>query len=574
MSKLNRARHGQRHRERKLTRRHRVPSTLPPLPSDKYKRKEDSVPTQKIVQKDHRLDELSEDHLKAYAENCWLIRLMEAGVPAKEAIRRVGSGRSERSARRLLERFKRRGHEGLLDKRWFRKTGLRVFTREVRGIALSWYFARPAAGPRAIWKETCKECRSRGIKEPCETTVKTFLENLDESLKLFRKGKSGVREWEQDARPVTRYENTTYANERWQADHSPLPMWVKVKVNGDWKPFRAHMTLLLDAHTRALPGHVVSTNYPNSWTIALAIRRAILPKRGRDCSVCGIPSIFQSDRGRDFLSHAVVATLSSLGTRLTPDPPRYPNMKGKIERVFRTLESGCLSVLPGHMKDVGTTEGAALKRVHEFLTLRQLDQEIARWIDEDYHRREHSETGRAPAEYWEDTKILRLPASEDDLNLLILKYDKECTVLNTGIKFSLNRVRHRYWSPELAPHWKRQVRLRYNPDDMESVLVYCAATSEYLCEAFNMLSDTPRYTIEDIKRTRSQWRRGLLERTRGYMETVYKDDRKKAECEERKEARRLAEEMLQEDAEISSDTDDAQVEGFLALFKRQDRNKS
>jgi putative transposase len=573
MSKPTPARHGRRRGESSSTRCKKAPSILPPEQSANDKGQDDSASTQQIVQEDYRLDELSEDHLKAYAENCWLVRLMQSDVPAKEAIRRVGSGRSERSARRLLERFERRGVVGLLDKRWFRKTGLRVFTREVREIALSWYFARPAAGPRAVWKETCKECHSRGIKAPCETTVKTFLENLDEGLKLFRKGKSGIREWEQEAKPVIRYENTTYANELWQGDHSPLPIWVKVKVNGDWRPFRTHLTLLFDAHTRALPGHVVSTNYPNSWTIALAFRRAILPKRERDCSICGIPSIFESDRGRDFLSNAVVVTLCLLGTRPAPDPPRYPNAKGKIERVFRTIDSGCLSVLPGHMKDVGTTEGAALKRVHEFFTLQQLDQEITRWIDEDYHRRKHSETGRAPAEYWEDTKILRLPASEDDLNLLILKYDKECTVINTGIKFTLNGVKHRFWSPELAPHWKRLVRLRYNPDDLESVLVYCAATGEYLCEAFDMLSDTSRYTIEDIKRTRSQWKRGLLERTRGYMETVYEDDRKKAEREEREEARRLAEAMLQEDEETFSDTDEA-VEGLLALFRRQDRTRS
>ncbi len=109
---------------------------------------------------------------------------------------------------------------------------------------------------------------------------------------------------------------------------------------------------------------------------------------------------------------------------------------------------------------------------------------------------------------------------------------------------------------------------------MESVLVYCAATGQYVCEAFNMLSDTPRYTIEDIKRTRSQWRRGLLERTRGYMETVYEDDRKKAERVEREEARRLAEEILQEDPEISSDTDAEEVEGLLEMFKQQDRDRS
>jgi putative transposase len=546
--------------------------SIPPLNKEVEGQNADVLETH---QRDCRLDELSDEQLRIYAENCWLISLMKNGVPAKEAIQRVGAKRSERSARHLLGRFEQHGFSGLLDKRWFRSTEPRVFTSEVQGITLAWYFARSAAGPRAIWNQVCKVCREHRLKEPCETSVKNFLENLDESLKLFRVGKIGRRKWDQEAKPVIRYENTKYANERWQGDHTPLPIWVKVRVNEVWKPFPSYFTFLLDAHTRATPGHVTSANYPNSWTIALAFRRAILPKTGYKCNICGIPSIFESDRGKDFLSHAVVATLTALGTVCDPDPPYYPNMKGKIERFFQTLESGCLSILPGYMPQVGTTEGAAIKRVHEFLTTQQLDQEITRWIDEVYHQRKHSETGRAPAEFWEATKHLQLPASEDDLNLLILKHDKECTVINTGIKLTLSGVKHRFWSPELAYHWKRRVRLRYNPDDTESVLIYCAATGEYLCEAFDMLSDAPRFTIEDIKRTRSQWKRGLIERTRHYMETVYDDDRKKAEREEREEARRLAETLDAEDAELGPESDDADdYEDLLALFKKQDRRRS
>jgi putative transposase len=544
-------------------------------PSDKEVEGPTSAAEEPPQQRDFRLDELNEEQLKIYAENSQLVSLMKNGVRAGEAIRRVGAKRSERSARHLFRRFERHGFSGLLDKRWFRSIEPRVFTPEVQGITLAWYFARSAAGPRAIWNQVCKVCRERGLKEPCETSVKNFLENLDESLKVIRGGKLGLRKLDQEAKPVIRFENTKYANERWQGDHTPLPIWVKLRVNGVWKPFHAYFTLLLDAHTRAIPDHVTSANYPNSWSIALAFRRAILPKTGMKCNICGIPAIFESDRGKDFLSHAVRATLASLGTVCDPDPPYYPNMKGKIERFFKTLESGCLSILPGYMPQVGTTEGAAIKRVHEFLTIQQLDQEITRWIDEVYHQRKHSETGRAPAEFWEATKHLQLPTSVDDLNLLILKHDKECTVINTGIKLTLGGVEHRFWSPELAYYWKRRVRLRYNPDDMESVLVYCAATGEYLCEAFDMLSDTPRYTIKDIKRTRSQWKRGLLERTRGYMETVYADDRKKAEREEREEARRLAETMEAEDADLAVESDAADDYGdLLDLFKKQDRRRS
>lgn len=529
-------------------------------------------PTGKTHIKTIRLDELSDEQLRIYAENCWLVNLMDNDVPTKEAIKRLGISRTERTARNLFKRYKEGGLPALLDRRWGREFEAKVFTFEVQKITLAWYFAREAAGPRAIWKKVCEECRERKIAEPCESSVKKYLARLDESLKLARNGKVGIREWDKQARPVTRYENTTYANELWQGDHSPLKIWVRVKVNGEWKPFRVYITLLLDSHSRAVMAYVVSTKYPDSWVIALTVRRAILPKEGSN--LCGIPTRFESDRGSDFISYAIAATLAGLRCKPEPDPPRHPDSKGKVEIMFRTIDSGCLRILPGHMAAVGVTEEAALKRVHEFYTLRQLDKEIARWIDEDYHRREHSETRREPLKFWGSTKRLRLPDSEDDLNLLILKYDKECTVLNTGIKFKLAGVKHRFWSPELAYHWKRKVSLRYNPEDMDSVLIYCAATGEFLCEAFDMLAENPRYTIVDIKSTRSQVRRGLIQRTREYMSEVYENDRKQAERVEREEARRAAETQAKEEAEFLPETSgedkSAEIQRLMEEFKRQD----
>jgi len=354
-----------------------------------------------------------------------------------------------------------------------------------------------------------------------------------------------------------------------------MRIWVKVKVFGEWTPFATHITALLDAQTRAVPGYVVSTKYPDAWTIALAFWRAIMPKKDRHCEICGIPTSFETDRGSDFLSDPIAATLAGLGTIHVPDPPYYPNNKGKVERFFKTLDSGCLRLLPGHMDAIGSSFGAAKKRVHELITLQQLDHEVARWLDEEYHLREHSETGRAPAEYWSQSVRLKLPDSEDDLSLLLLKYDRECTVRNTGIKFTLNGIRHRFWSPQMAHFWKREVKLRYNPEDMDSVYVYCAATGEFLCEAFDMLADTPRYTVADVKQTRTQYKRGLIERTRQYLSAVFDNDRNATQRHEIK-ARKLS---LKEQVTSEQTPDDASQEqskkfrNLFTLFRRQDSGR-
>jgi putative transposase len=519
-----------------------------------------------------RLEELDDVQLKMFTDRNMLVNLINEGIPVKEAIRRVGLDCTDRTARNLVRRKKEHGAAGLMDRRWSRVPEAHVFTPEVRKLTLGWYFARPAAGYRAIWKKVCEECRRLKLAEPSETTIKDYLSALEPALKLFRAGKAGIREWEQTGKPVVRYENTTYANELWQGDHSPLRIWVRVKVFGEWKPFAAHITCLLDANSRAVPGYVVSTKYPDAWAIALAFWRAIMPKTNRSCEICGIPAFFETDRGRDFLSGAIAATLTGLGTILLPDPPYYPNNKGKVERFFRTLDSGCLRLLPGHMDAIGSSLGAASKHIHELLTLQQLDQEIARWLDEDYHMREHSETGRPPAAHWSEMVRLNLPESEDYLNLLLLKFDRECTVLNTGIKFTLDGRKHRYWSPQIVHFWKRRVRIRYNPEDLDSVLLYCAEAGDFLCEAFDMLADTPRYTVVDVKRERSQRRRGLVERTRQYMSEVFDNDRGATErLETQARKRQLEAQDITEQA--SGDTTQEESEEVRILFdqfRRQD----
>lgn len=523
-----------------------------------------------------RMDELTEEQLEVFAQNSWLVSLVQNGVPVKEALLRLGITRSERSVRDLMRRYRKNGNRGLLDQRWFRRIEAEVLTPEVKKLALAIYFEYPAAGPRAVWSELCKVCLERGLKEPSESTVSKFLATLPEALKMFRQGKSGVRKWEQTAAPVVRYENTKFANERWQGDHSPLQIWVRARMGGKWKAFRAYISVLLDVHSRSIAGFVVSIKYPDAWTIALLFYRAIRRKPRKAWLNRGAPFIFQSDRGRDFLSHAVAATLGKLKVQLEPDPPYYPNGKGKVERWFQTLDTGCLRLLAGHMDAVGTSEGAAAKRVHEFLTAPQLTTEIERWIDKEYHCRTHSETGRKPAELWEETVHLRMPENEDDLNLLFLKEDVQRTVKNTGIRITMEGVKRIYWSPTLMYHFKERVRIAYNPEDTESILVYCAATGKYLCEAFDMHAEHPRYTARDVLRERGLFRRGMKERIKDYMDEVYREDRRMARIDEWEEARQkaLAAQESQTPPAHDSDTsaeDDSDMLDILEKFRRRDR---
>ncbi len=522
------------------------------------------------------INELSEEQLRIFAENCWLVNLIENGVSIPEAKQRIGISRTERSVRQLVQRYRKEGRRGLFDRRWFRRTAVEVLTTKVKKLILGLYFAWPAAGPRAIWNELCKQCRERDLPEPSESTVFKFLDSLPEAFKMFREGKMGIRKWEQTAAPVVRYENTQFANERWQGDHSPLSIWVRYKVDGTWQAFRAYFSVVLDAHSRSIPGFVLSIKYPDQWTIALLFYRAIMRKKRKTWRNHGRPFIFQSDCGKDFLSHAMVATLTKMKVILDPDPPYYPNRKGKVERFFLTLDSGCLCMLPGHMDAVGKSEGAASKRVHEFLTVPQLTAEIERWIDEEYHQRTHSETGRKPMELWEETARVMMP-DEDELCRQLLKSDIERAVRNTGVPFTINGIEHVYWSPELLYHFRRKVRISYNPEDLESVLLHCAATGTFICEAFDMYAPEPRYTAKDLLACKSQFRRGMKERIKDYMEEVYLQDRRVARIDEWEEARKHAleaqEGRLLDETETEDDEDDEDIASLIEKLRRIDRRE-
>jgi putative transposase len=328
----------------------------------------------------------------------------------------------------------------------------------------------------------------------------------------------------------------------WQGDHTPLSTWIRRKIQGEWLAVPVYASALLDDYSRANPGFWISHKYYDSWSISILYRQAILRTNIPGLQACGIPFYTESDRGADWISEAVQTMLSSLGIQTIIDPAYYPNAKGKVERFFRFMNTGLLATLPGHHKDVGTTVGAAQKRVHELLTLDQLREEINKWRIW-YHHRVHSETGRKPIELWEETVRFRYPESEDDLNVLLLKYDRERTILNRGIKLVIDKTKHLYWSDSFDLHANKRVCIRYNPEDTESVLIYCADTGEFLCEAWDTRAEHPRYTLIDVKASRREEKQRLQSisiRTKEYFENVLGKDRLIEQRKEWEEARMLA----------------------------------
>jgi putative transposase len=141
-------------------------------------------------------------------------------------------------------------------------------------------------------------------------------------------------------------------------------------------------------------GYAVSLEAPSAINTALALRQAIWRKPDPGWLVCGIPGVFYTDHGSDFTSHHLEQVAAELKIRLVFSLPGQPRGRGKIERLFDSVNQMCLQALPGYAPR-GTPDRAGQAR----LTLPELDAAIGRFLTSDYHHRVHSETRQTPAEW-------------------------------------------------------------------------------------------------------------------------------------------------------------------------------
>jgi putative transposase len=524
----------------------------------------------------HRADEVPDERLEEFGMNYRLICLIITGRSPCEALEylrpeyTVLEKRSVRWVQKLYKKYTMYGLSALTDQRHNFKPEPSVMTSEVKKMALCWFFARPAAGYNLIARLVEADCKRRNIPAPSYPTIKKYLGSLPEYLHKVRKG--GIEAWDKEGKPVVRINITTYANQRWQIDHSRLDIWIRIWDGEKWVPAQVWLSLVLDAHTRAIPGFVISTTHPDAWTVALLMRHAILPKESPNWNIRGIPEVVQPDNGKDFRSHAVEVSFAYLKIRLEFDPPYYPNMKGKIERFFLTLDRGCLRALPGHMEAIGRTKATAIDHVDTLLTRKQLIREVEKYIVDEYHTRTHSETKRKPSEHWQQTVKLRMPESLDALNCMLLKFDQTRKVNQFGVEFKYKGQGGEYWDPALVDSVGRDVQIRFNPGDLQSILLYDLYTGEFICEAWLMGQPNSKYTHKDVTTVRNQFRAGLVERLDEYAREVQEEDRQVAEQVQWKEAERIVEETLVDTTVAGLDeVEMAKVENFLDLLEREAR---
>lgn len=502
-----------------------------------------------------------------------LVRLLDDGLSPKEAIAKLGLPKNRLSwARKLYRRVKETGH--LTDGRWARQPARTVFTPEVERLVLQIWNSYPGASPKNVHNLLKKELEKWAEAErpplPSYSSVWRYINALPPAIQAARGGRMEL--WDKQGRPVAERAPTLFANQVAQADHTPLRLWARVEVApGVWIPVQPWLTTVIDVHSRAVMGYVVSARYPDAWTVALAIRHAVLEKDDPAFPMRGKPFLIVFDGGNDFGSLSVKSLLGAMAVDVEFCAPHNPNEKPEQERFFSTLKTR-IRELRYAMANIGRSEGAALKKLDLLPTIPQVRQEIHQFIGE-YHQTPHSAHGELPVTLWTETARVR-PAEPQEMDVLLLKDDTLRMVTKEGVRFTLpDGAGGLYRARDLWPYWKQEVRLRYNPDDMLSVLVYTADTGTFICEAWLAGAEGSRYTDADLLADRKAVRAGLVERTRGYVNLTIEQDRplkrKKAKDEL---ARKVAEADAARPALSPAEAERAAKKAELReLFRRSDR---
>jgi putative transposase len=194
-----------------------------------------------------------------------------------------------------------------------------------------------------------------------------------------------------------------------EVDHTLLDIIV-VHKNGQARLGRPWLTAIIDRYSRLIIGFAISFARPSWLSVMEALWVAVLPKDDFLASLgggfkfewdCfGVPDCLYCDNGPEFRSTSMKVTEAVLNMRIIDVAPARPDLKGKIERWFRTLNEDLVHSQPG------TTFSNPHKRLQSdsvgnaSLTLADVNWIIARWIVDIYNQRRHSGTGDVPAERW------------------------------------------------------------------------------------------------------------------------------------------------------------------------------
>lgn len=283
----------------------------------------------------------------------------------------------------------------------------------------------------------------------------------------------------------------SYVLERVEIDHTPIDLIVFDK-DTKLSPGRAWLTLALDKYSRMVVGFYIGFGTPSANSVLQCLKCAIMPKddwlaRFPDINgtwpAFGIPELIATDNGMDLHSDAFKAACMELGIQILYCPAATPQMKGSVERFFRTISQDLIHKLPGTVFSNVDQRGDYPAEEVSAIDLETLTHLIIKWIVEIYNVSFHRGINSSPLRKWLESAekcMIELPVYPKQLDVIIGVPAKR-TVFHYGIE-----LEGLFYNSRFLQEIRRisgenlQVKLKYYEESVASIQVFDPYKKEYL----------------------------------------------------------------------------------------------
>lgn len=275
---------------------------------------------------------------------------------------------------------------------------------------------------------------------------------------------------------VGTYRWVTEPNMLWMIDASPVDA---LCVDG-----RHAIYACIDIATRRTILYCSRT--PRASAVAMLMRKAI--------ASWGVPKTIKTDNGSDFVAIATKRLFESLHIEPDVSDAYSPQQKGHVERVIKTFQHDCGTLLPGFVghsvtdrKRIEDRKGFADRLGQDTaeafgvsLTGPQLQEYVDRWIDMIYQHHGHAGLdGATPAQVAARSTTPIRTVDERALDILLMPLAGRDGI-RTVTKFGIRAADHHYVINEALPG--DRVLVRMDPMDAGRVYAFDADDGRFVGE--------------------------------------------------------------------------------------------
>ncbi|WP_428700179.1 DDE-type integrase/transposase/recombinase [Stappia sp.] len=414
-------------------------------------------------------------------------------LPVEAWIRETVPHLSKRSLQRWRSAKRSGGADRLAVDRSAARKGKGVLDSANGGTVRAFIFALVAHQPHLsadLVRMTCRDefgdaltverqGRSVSVEMPPVRTFQHFIKRLKETEKVALTKLSNPDRYRSTMAPagVGALRHIREPNALWQIDASPVDA---LCTDG-----RHAIYACIDIATRRTLFYVSKT--PRAAAVAMLLRRAIL--------AWGVPDVITTDNGSDFVARDTKRLFAALDIEADVSDAYSPEQKGHVERVIRTFQHDCATLLPGFVghsvadrkaiedrKTFAARLGADTAELFGVsMTGPELQRYVDEWVELRYQHRPHAGLkGKTPAEAaLVSTASIRTvdPRALDVLLMPVAGQDGLRTVTKTGI-----RIDHFHYVINAALPGA-QVFVRMDPNDAGRAVAFAAGDGSYLGDA-------------------------------------------------------------------------------------------